>query len=97
MYSGKSELSLDDKGRIAIPARYRASLMEQCAGRLVVKVFNLRGELVRTLLDEARPAGPTAVIWDGTDGRGRAVASGVYFYEARTGDRVHINKLALVR
>ncbi len=38
MYSGKSELSLDDKGRLAIPARYRAALMEQCAGRLVVTV-----------------------------------------------------------
>lgn len=38
MYSGKSELSLDEKGRLAIPARYRASLSEQCAGRLVVTV-----------------------------------------------------------
>ncbi|MGB1557209.1 MAG: division/cell wall cluster transcriptional repressor MraZ [Oceanococcaceae bacterium] len=38
MYSGKSELTLDDKGRLAIPARYRPQLLEQCAGRLVVTV-----------------------------------------------------------
>lgn len=38
MYSGKSELTLDDKGRLAIPARYRPSLLEQCAGRLVITV-----------------------------------------------------------
>ncbi|MEN8719619.1 MAG: division/cell wall cluster transcriptional repressor MraZ [Oceanococcaceae bacterium] len=38
MYSGKSELTIDDKGRLAVPARYRASLVEQCAGRLVVTV-----------------------------------------------------------
>ena len=36
MYSGTTELSIDAKGRLAVPARYRASLMESCAGRLTV-------------------------------------------------------------
>ena len=38
MYSGKSELTVDEKGRFAIPARYRPALQEQCAGRLVVTI-----------------------------------------------------------
>lgn len=42
MYSGQTNLSIDAKGRIAIPARYRQSLLERSAGRLVVSadLFN---------------------------------------------------------
>jgi MraZ protein len=36
MFRGITQLSLDAKGRIAIPAKYRGELVEQCSGRLVV-------------------------------------------------------------
>ncbi len=36
MYSGTTELAIDVKGRLAIPARYRASLQDCCGGRLTV-------------------------------------------------------------
>lgn len=36
MYSGTTELAIDAKGRLAIPARYRASLHERCGGRLTI-------------------------------------------------------------
>ena len=55
------------------------------AGHLSVKVFDLRGALVRTLVDEVRPAGEGQAVWDGRDAQGAQAASGVYFYEARTG------------
>jgi hypothetical protein len=41
-------------------------------------VFDARGRHVRSLLEEVREAGAHQVEWDGTDGRGRAVPSGVY-------------------
>ncbi len=66
-------------------------------GRLTLKVYNVRGEFVRTLVDGLRPAGEGFVVWDGTDGRGAAVSSGVYFYEARQGQEVLIGKMALVK
>jgi len=50
------------------------------AGRAELKIFDVSGRLIRTLVDEKRPAGPHSVRWDGRDGNGRAVASGVYFY-----------------
>lgn len=36
MFRGVTQLSLDVKGRLAIPARYRGGLMSFCAGRLIV-------------------------------------------------------------
>jgi len=66
-------------------------------GELRLRIYNVRGELVRTLLDEVRPAGAGHVMWDGSDDGGRAVASGVYFLETRIPTEVRISKLALVR
>jgi len=67
------------------------------ATHLSVKIFNLRGQLVTTLADEKRPAGPGHLMWEGTDGAGASVSSGVYFYELRAGADVRIQKLALVK
>jgi hypothetical protein len=66
-------------------------------GHLSLKVFDVRGALVRTLVDAVRPAGEGRAVWDGKNGQGAQVASGVYFYEARTGDEVQIRKMALVK
>lgn len=66
------------------------------AGRLTVKIFDLRGRLVRVLLDEQVTSGGR-LDWDGTDGDGAASASGVYFYEARMDNEVEVGKLALIR
>ncbi|MCP4290500.1 MAG: T9SS type A sorting domain-containing protein [bacterium] len=66
-------------------------------GHLSLKVYNVRGELVRTLIDEARLAGSDHIMWDGKSDQGSSVSSGVYFYEARTGKEVSVNKMALVK
>ena len=68
------------------------------AGHLTLNVYNVRGQLVKTLIDGARPAGADqTIVWDGTDNLGSAVSSGVYFYEARTGGEVKVQKMALVK
>ncbi len=36
MYSGTTELTIDAKGRLAVPARYRGSLQQDCGGRLTI-------------------------------------------------------------
>jgi flagellar hook assembly protein FlgD len=64
---------------------------------LTIKIYDLRGELVRVLVDELREAGPGFVIWDGSDGRGQAVASGIYFHETRAQGQTRISKMALVK
>lgn len=38
MFRGEHSLSLDDKGRLAVPSRYRDRLLESCGGKLVVTI-----------------------------------------------------------
>ncbi len=53
-------------------------------GRVVVRVLDLRGAVVATLCDEARPAGEQRFAWDRHDAHGRRSAAGVYFVDVRT-------------
>jgi hypothetical protein len=49
-------------------------------GKVALKVFDVGGRQVRTLVDTQVPAGAHAVTWDGRDNRGARLSSGVYFY-----------------
>lgn len=50
-------------------------------GPVALRIYSVAGRLVRTLLDEQRHSGSHFELWDGRDESGRAVSSGVYFYE----------------
>jgi hypothetical protein len=67
------------------------------AGHLTLKIYNVKGELVKTLIDESVEAGTNHIMWDGTNQTGAKVSSGVYFSEARTAGQVKVNKMALVK
>jgi hypothetical protein len=49
-------------------------------GPVAVKVFNINGQLVRTLHDDNLSAGIYEMVWDGSGNDGTTVANGVYFY-----------------
>jgi len=51
------------------------------SGRVVLKIYDSTGRLVKTLLDGYREAGPLSVIWNGTDENGRRQSTGVYLFE----------------
>ncbi len=67
------------------------------AGDLSIKVFNVRGELVKTLVDGTVSVTSGTELWNGLNDSGAQVASGVYFYEVRSGSNVVVNKMALVK
>ncbi|NOZ08123.1 MAG: T9SS type A sorting domain-containing protein, partial [FCB group bacterium] len=60
-------------------------------------VYNLHGEMVRTLVNEFQQAGFKAVTWHGEDQSGTAVPSGIYFYRLTAGNFSANHKLALVK
>lgn len=66
------------------------------AGRARVDIFDVRGRLVRTLVDEELPAGIHQRTWSGLDDSGRRVASGVYLIRLRHPGGQRVVKAALV-
>ena len=47
---------------------------------VTLRIYNLQGQLVRTLVDEQKSPGRYHAIWDGKNGAGARVSSGVYVY-----------------
>jgi len=66
-------------------------------GRVSIRIYNVRGELVRTLVDETVTAGSYAIPWEGEDNRGQRVASGVYFVRMVAGDFRSTKKLMVLK
>jgi len=55
------------------------SLEVTVPAHVVLRVFDVRGAVVRTLRDEFMAAGRHTIRWDGRDDGGRSVSSGIYF------------------
>ena len=67
------------------------------SGKVKLGVYNLRGQLVRTLVNEAKSAGDHKVVWDGKDERGNTMSSGIYFYRLDTGKHSETRKMMLMK
>jgi flagellar hook assembly protein FlgD len=62
-----------------------------------LKIYNILGQKVRTLVDEPKRAGNYEVVWDGKDDNGKEVASGIYFYQLKAGDFTEAKKMLLLK
>jgi hypothetical protein len=60
-------------------------------------IYNVVGQVVRTLVSERQSAGRYRVQWSGMDDRGVPVSSGIYFYEIRAGKNKQVLKLMLLK
>lgn len=69
------------------------------ASHLTVKIYNVLGQAVRTLVDEDRPAGTQTIVWNSTAQNGASVASGLYFVrmDARPSNGGQANAFSQVR
>jgi hypothetical protein len=66
-------------------------------GRTSIKVYNVLGQEVRTLVDGIQPAGYYSANWNGRDSRGRSAANGVYLYQMTSGDFSATQKVMILR
>ncbi|MEJ2721998.1 MAG: T9SS type A sorting domain-containing protein, partial [bacterium] len=62
-----------------------------------LKVYDVAGRLVRTLVDEPKKPNAYKVVWDGNDRHGRRVASGVYFSKLEAGSFVKTKKMVMLK
>jgi len=67
------------------------------AQQVTLTIYDVRGTLVRTLVDQPVGVGHHSLVWDGTDSSGSRVGSGVYFYRLRAGNKVITKKLVVVK
>lgn len=67
------------------------------AGNVSIRVYDIRGGLVRVLVDEVKSAGRYTVFWDGTDQSGRGAGSGIYLYRMKAGGSVFTRKMVLLK
>jgi photosystem II stability/assembly factor-like uncharacterized protein len=62
-----------------------------------LKIYNILGQEVRTLVDHIESPGYKSIVWDGLDSQGQTVGSGVYLYKLRVGNEVTSKKMMLLR
>ncbi|MFQ6092235.1 MAG: choice-of-anchor D domain-containing protein [bacterium] len=72
-------------------------ISDQSPPHVTLKIYNLLGQEVRTLVDEVKKAGYYSVIWDSRDDWGREVSSGIYFYYLKANSFADTKKMILIR
>jgi hypothetical protein len=60
-------------------------------------VYNVLGQKIRTLVSGTLPGGEHSAMWDGRDGQGRVLSTGVYFYRLRAGERMLTRRMVLIK
>ncbi|UCH84270.1 MAG: T9SS type A sorting domain-containing protein [Candidatus Latescibacterota bacterium] len=65
--------------------------------RISLRIFDVNGQLVRTLVDAVEPAGEKSVTWNGVNNRGGVVATGVYFYRLNAPGYTQTRKMLLMK
>lgn len=67
------------------------------ASKVTIKVYNLLGKEMKTLVDDNLPAGIYKTEWDGTDGLGHDAPSGLYLYRIMAGDRSEMHRMTKMK
>ncbi|MBW6513475.1 MAG: T9SS type A sorting domain-containing protein [Candidatus Syntrophosphaera sp.] len=67
------------------------------SGHANLSVYNVKGQLVKTLVNENLGFGRQSFVWNGTDNNGQAVTSGLYFYRLTAGGSVETNRMMLMK
>ena len=62
-----------------------------------LKIYNVVGQMVKTLVDEEQSPGEYNRVWSGKNENSEEVASGVYFYKLKVSDYVETKKMVLLR
>ena len=66
-------------------------------GLVVIKIYNLLGSEVKTLVEEDKNAGFHVLTWDATDNYGSKVSSGIYYYRITAGKFNSTKKMILMK
>ena len=66
-------------------------------GHVSIDIFNIKGQKVKTLVNDIYKAGTHKVVWNGDDNHGRNVSSGIYLYRMDTEKYTSTKKMILMK
>ena len=66
-------------------------------GEVSLNIYNLLGQMVRSLVNNVQSAGTHSVTWDGANQSGQMVTSGIYFYRLSAGNFVSVKKMIMLK
>jgi len=66
-------------------------------GKVNLSVYNIKGQKVKTLVNDIRQSGKNTVVWNGVDDNNNPVASGVYFYKIEAAGSAEVKKMILIK
>lgn len=67
------------------------------AGKVNLDIYNVKGQKVKTLVNDVMEKGNHTINWNGTDDSGRKVGSGIYFYNMKSGKYSSTRKMILMK
>jgi hypothetical protein len=89
--------NLPNPFRSATTIQFEVPVLAGDVPQVELKIYNMLGQLVRTLVDADLPFGSYRQEWDGRDEAGREVTAGVYLYNLNAGNTRLTKKMALIR
>ena len=66
-------------------------------GNVLIKIINVKGNLVRILVDDYVKIGPQFIVWDARNNNGEKVPAGIYFYMLKVNDYIQTQKMILLK
>jgi len=66
-------------------------------GNISIEVFNIKGQKVKTLINEHMTIGDYTIVWEGTNDNNQKVSSGIYFYKMKSGNYSSTKKMILMK
>jgi len=67
------------------------------SGEMSLDIFNVKGQLVKTIYRGKSGKGSFSTVWNSKDDRGNPCSNGIYFYKLRTGDKTQVRKMMLMK
>jgi len=77
--------------------RWQVAGDRQQETHVTIDIYNVKGQLVRKLVNDIYSSGVHSVVWNGRDEAGRAVGSGIYLYRVKAGEHSSIQKMLLLK
>ncbi len=66
-------------------------------GKVELAIFNIKGQKIKTLVNESKPRGSHTVTWNGKSSNNKSASSGVYFYKLTSNGKTQMKKMLLMK